>query len=110
MDACDAAGDAGDFVGATEAACGEECCADVTDGEADTGEFIEVLATAVEDTTRDRDCERDCSVDSEAADEDGVTEAELRAAAVRMETSGGAVDTAGRSLDFDLDLGGTTTS
>ena len=110
MDACDAAGDAGDFAGATETACGEECCADATDGEADTGEFMEVLATAVEDTTRDRDCERDCSVDSEAADEDGVTEAELRAAAVRMETRGGAVGTAGRSLDFELDLGGAATS
>ena len=110
MDACDAVDNVEDFAMATEAAWGEECCAEVTDCEADTGEFMEVLATAVEDTTRDRDCERDCSVDSDAADEDGVTEAELRAAAVRMETRGGAVGTAGRSLDFELDLGGAATS
>ena len=80
------------------------------DCEANTGECIEVLATAVEDTPRDRDCECDCGVDSEAAVEDWVTESELRAAAVRMETRGGAVGTAGRSLVFDLDLGGAATS
>ena len=106
LDACDAVDNVEYFAGATEAAWGEECCAEVTDCEADTGEFIEVL----EDATRDRDCDRDCGVDSEAADKDGVTDVELRAAAIRMETRGGAVGTAGRSLDFDLDLGGAATS